>query len=62
MRKKRKDNKIEQKKTENNFADFQAVIKKNKKKFKKNNKKRYNLLKNSVPLQRFNKQLIVLQI
>jgi hypothetical protein len=62
MRKKRKDNKIEQKKTENIFADFQAVIKKNKKKFKKNNKKRYNLLKNSVPLQRFNKQLIVLQI
>ena len=28
MRKKRKDNKIDQKKTENIFADFQAVIKK----------------------------------
>ncbi len=29
---------------------------------KKNIKKRYNILKNSVPLHRFNKQLIVLQV
>ena len=29
---------------------------------KKNSKKRYNLLKNCLPLQRFNKQMIVLQI
>ena len=45
-----------------NSADFQQVTKKHQKKIKKNNKKRYNILKNSVPLQRFNKQLIVLQI
>ncbi len=29
---------------------------------KKNSKKRYNLLKKCLPLQRFNKQMIVLQI
>jgi len=29
---------------------------------KKKQKKRYNVLKKSVPLQRFNKQMIVLQI
>ena len=43
-------------------VDFQQVIKKHKKKNKKNQQKRYNVLKISVPLHRFNKQLIVLQI
>ena len=41
---------------------FRQLRKKTKKKIKKNNKKRYNVLKNSVPLHRFNKQLIVLQV
>ena len=50
------------KRRENIYTDFQAVTKKYKKNFKKNDKKRYNVLKNSVPLHRFNKQLIVLQV
>ena len=50
------------KKAKNCFADFQQVTKYIKKKNKKKRQKRYNVLKNSVPLHRFNKQLIVLQI
>ena len=50
------------KKAKNCCPDFQQVTKYIKKKIKKNNKKRYNVLKNSVPLHRFYKQLIVLQI
>ena len=44
------------------MPDFQTVTKKLSKNNKKNYKKRYNVLKNSVPLHRFNKQLIVLQV
>ena len=44
------------------ITDFQAVTKKVLKNNKKIFKKRYNVLKNSVPLHRFNKQLIVLQV
>jgi hypothetical protein len=44
------------------MPDFQTVTKKLSKNNKKIYKKRYNVLKNSVPLHRFNKQLIVLQV
>ena len=40
----------------------QRFAKKLQKKAKKNLKKRYNLSKKYIPLQRFNKQMIVLQI
>jgi len=41
---------------------FQHIAKKLQKGLKKNQKKRYVVLKKCLPLQRFNKQMIVLQI
>ena len=41
---------------------FQRLTKKLQKRPKKNAKKRYNVLKKCLTLQRFNKQMIVLQI
>ena len=44
------------------LSDYQSLAKKLQKRPKKKQKKRYDLLKNCIPLQRFNKQMIVLQI
>jgi len=44
------------------LTDFQMFVKKLQKWTKKKRKKRYNVLKKCLTLQRFNKQMIVLQI
>ena len=44
------------------IIDNQYIIKKLQKILKKNTKKKNNLSKKCLPLQRFNKQMIVLQI
>ncbi len=43
-------------------TDFQSFAKKLQKRTKKKHKKKYNVSKKCLPLQRFNKQMIVLQI
>jgi len=44
------------------LADFLIVMKKLQKRAKKSRKKKYNVLKKYLPLQRFNKQIEILQI